>query len=130
MNRPHFVVDALNVIGSRPTGWWRDRDGAILRFARDLRALAEADSRSVTLIIDGRPLAELPEGQHGGLDVLYASRSGQNAADDRIVEFRRWRSRAGQVRSCHGRQGPDRPGQAAWRTGQRTRQTARAFGRA
>ena len=87
MNRPRLVVDALNVIGSRPTGWWRDRNGAILRFARDLRALVEADSRSITLIIDGRPLAELPQGQHGDLDVLYASRSGQNAADDRIVEF-------------------------------------------
>jgi hypothetical protein len=23
-----LVIDAANVIGSRPTGWWRDRPGA------------------------------------------------------------------------------------------------------
>jgi len=35
---PVLVVDAANVVGSRPDGWWRDRVGATERLAR---ALAE-----------------------------------------------------------------------------------------
>jgi predicted RNA-binding protein with PIN domain len=87
MDRLHLVVDAMNVIGSRPTGWWRDRPGAIRRLARSLQALAEAENQPITIVIDGRPLAGLAEGAHGCLYVLYASRSKRGAADDRIVEF-------------------------------------------
>jgi len=38
-HRPRLIVDAANVIGSRPDGWWRDRAGAA---ARLLDALAPA----------------------------------------------------------------------------------------
>jgi predicted RNA-binding protein with PIN domain len=38
------------------------------------------------LVTDGRPLADVPEGEHDGVRVLYARRGGQDAADDRIVE--------------------------------------------
>jgi hypothetical protein len=87
VDRAHLVVDAMNVIGSRPTGWWRDRPGAIRRLALGLQALAEADQQPITVVIDGRPLADLAEGRHGGLDVVYASRAKRGAADDRIVDF-------------------------------------------
>jgi len=83
----HLLVDAMNVIGSRPTGWWRDRDGAVRALLAKLQRLAEAEHDTVSLFVDGRPLADLPEGAHGGVDLLYASRRGPNAADDRIVEF-------------------------------------------
>lgn len=84
---PHLVVDAMNVIGSRPTGWWRDRGAAIRRFVERLGRLADADDAKVTVMIDGRPLDDLPEGEHGRVQVLYAKRGGRNAADDRIIEF-------------------------------------------
>jgi 8-oxo-dGTP pyrophosphatase MutT (NUDIX family) len=35
------IVDAANVIGSRPDGWWRDRAGAARRLVAALGALAE-----------------------------------------------------------------------------------------
>ena len=35
------VVDAANVMGSRPDGWWRDRAGAAVRLYGDLARLAE-----------------------------------------------------------------------------------------
>ncbi|TDE93882.1 NUDIX hydrolase [Occultella glacieicola] len=38
--RPVLVVDAANVVGSRPDGWWRDRAGAASRLAGELAALA------------------------------------------------------------------------------------------
>ena len=84
-----LVVDGMNVIGSRPTGWWRDRPGAARRLLRQLQALRAQHPPSgddLVLVLDGRPLPDLPEGCHEGVLVLYAHRSGANAADDRIVE--------------------------------------------
>jgi len=43
------IVDAANVMGSRPDGWWRDRAGAATRLGRELSALA------------GQGLAALPD---------------------------------------------------------------------
>ena len=37
----HRVVDAMNVIGSRPDGWWRDRAGAIERLVDRVDRWAE-----------------------------------------------------------------------------------------
>lgn len=82
-----LIVDAMNVIGSRPTGWWRDRDAAVRALADRLRAYAQARRIDVVLVVDGRPLDDLPEGAHGALDVRYARRPGRDAADDRIVEL-------------------------------------------
>lgn len=51
-----WVIDAANVMGSRPDGWWRDRAGAAARLhARILRLLA-----SPVVLTDGRwpPAAE------------------------------------------------------------------------
>jgi predicted RNA-binding protein with PIN domain len=82
-----LIVDAMNVIGSRPTGWWRDRRAAIRRFAGRLQALADSGSEEITMVVDGRPLLDLPEGLNAAVQVLYARRRGPNAADDRIVEL-------------------------------------------
>ena len=35
--RRRLVVDAMNVIGTRPDGWWRDRDGAARRLIAALQ---------------------------------------------------------------------------------------------
>jgi hypothetical protein len=67
---PHLIVDAMNVIGSRPDGWWRDRDGAVRRLAGRLQRLAAATGRPITLVADGRPIRDLPGGEHGGVTVL------------------------------------------------------------
>jgi 8-oxo-dGTP diphosphatase len=37
------VVDAANVMGSRPDGWWRDRAGAAVRLHADLAHLAAGE---------------------------------------------------------------------------------------
>ena len=86
---PRLIVDGMNVIGSRPTGWWRDRDGAARSLLAQLQALKDAEPGSdgeLVLVLDGRPLPDVPEGAHGGVLVLYARRGGRNGADDRIVE--------------------------------------------
>ena len=82
-----LIVDGMNVIGSRPDGWWRDRDGAVRRLFGRLRDRVATGDGGVVLVLDGRPLPDLPEGEHNGVRVLYATRRGPNAADDRIVEL-------------------------------------------
>jgi predicted RNA-binding protein with PIN domain len=73
-----WIVDGMNVIGSRPNGWWRDRPGAMRDLVERLRGLGEP----VTVIFDGRPF-ELEDA--GEVEVRFASRRGRNAADDDIA---------------------------------------------
>jgi len=77
----------MNVIGARPDGWWRDRDGAMRRLHERLVELARRTGDRLTLVLDGRPLADLPAGTRDGVDVRYARRGGRDAADDRIVDL-------------------------------------------
>jgi predicted RNA-binding protein with PIN domain len=81
------VVDGMNVIGSRPDGWWRDRDAAAGRLLARLQQAATRSHDALTLVLDGRPPADVGEGVHDGVEVLYARRRGRDAADDRIVEL-------------------------------------------
>jgi 2-methylcitrate dehydratase PrpD len=73
-----WLVDGMNVIGSRPTGWWRDRPRAMRELVEELGRLGEP----VTVVFDGRPF-ELDD--TGDVEVLFASRPGRNAADDDIA---------------------------------------------
>jgi predicted RNA-binding protein with PIN domain len=84
--RRRLIVDGNNVIGSRPDGWWRDRKGAARRLVASLQELARRSGDRISVVFDGSPPAELPEGVHAGVLVAYATRVGRDAADDRIVE--------------------------------------------
>jgi len=76
-----WLVDGMNVIGSRPDGWWRDRAAAQRRLAEALAAWAARSGEDVAVVFDGRP----HEIDAPGVDVAFASRRGPNAADDDIV---------------------------------------------
>jgi predicted RNA-binding protein with PIN domain len=82
-----LVVDGMNVIGSRPDGWWRDRAGAMRRLVEVLSRRAAETGDEITVVFDGRALPDLPEGRHGPITIRYSRRRGKNAADDRIVEM-------------------------------------------
>jgi len=84
--RRRVIVDGNNVIGSRPDGWWRDRQGAARRLIAALQALARRSGDQISVVLDGRPPADVPEGVHDGVLVAYATRAGRDAADDRIVD--------------------------------------------
>jgi hypothetical protein len=61
---PRLIVDCSNVMGSRPDGWWRDRDGARVRLTVEIDEAADAlcgallgDPRAdVVVVHDGRPI--------------------------------------------------------------------------
>jgi predicted RNA-binding protein with PIN domain len=76
-----WLVDGLNLIGSRPDGWWRDRRGAMRRLASELDAFASAAGEPVTVVFDGAP-HEVPAER---VEVRFARRRGRDAADDDIA---------------------------------------------
>ena len=73
----------MNVIGSRPDGWWRDLDAAVVRLARCLAAWQAAEGERVTVVFDGRPPDGPEEVDLGGLELVFAGRG--RTADDEIV---------------------------------------------
>jgi predicted RNA-binding protein with PIN domain len=78
-----WLVDGMNVIGSRPDGWWRDRPGAMRRLAVQLADLAAESGEEVSVVFDGRAPRDAPEAP--AVWVEFAP-GGRNAADDRIAE--------------------------------------------
>ncbi len=80
---PMLLVDAANVIGSRPTGWWRDRAGAARLFVEQV-TVAVASGRiaaPVFIVLEGRARAGVPAGVADGVTILHAPGSG----DDMLV---------------------------------------------
>ncbi len=47
--RPALVIDAANVVGSVPDGWWRDRAGAAARLLSSVQGLLERGVDAATL---------------------------------------------------------------------------------
>lgn len=78
----HRIVDAMNVIGSRPDGWWRDRAGAVERLVGALDAWAAGRDERVTVVLESEPHRPLDS---GGIEVIWAQRPGRDAADDEIA---------------------------------------------
>jgi predicted RNA-binding protein with PIN domain len=79
-----WIVDAMNVIGSRPDGWWNDPDEAMRDFAAALDDHAGNTGKAITVVFDKDP-GRLPETSH--LDVVIARRRGPNAADYEIEQL-------------------------------------------
>ena len=82
--RPRWLVDGMNLIGSRPDRWWNDPDRAVRRLIGELDRFAAATGEEVTVVFDRRP-PDLQPGRHGAVGVAFASRRGRNAADHEIV---------------------------------------------
>ena len=81
---PLLVVDAANVVGSVPDGWWRDRAGAARRLRDALVAVARhglpgatlAPPVEVVMVVEG---AARGIGSVADVTVVDASRSGELA---------------------------------------------------
>jgi predicted RNA-binding protein with PIN domain len=78
---PRWLVDGMNVVGSRPDGWWRDRPAAMRALAERLAAFATESGDPVAVVFDGRPF----DIEADPVDVSFAPSRGPNAADDEIA---------------------------------------------
>jgi predicted RNA-binding protein with PIN domain len=80
-----LIVDGMNVLGSRPDGWWRDRPGAMERLTRRLSAFAGREGVAVAVVFDGREHERVRRAADG-IEVGFAP-GGPNAADREIVRM-------------------------------------------
>jgi uncharacterized protein YaiI (UPF0178 family) len=72
----------MNVIGTRPDAWWKDRHGAMVRLVDLLERWAAASGEDVTVVFEQpprRPIASTV------IIVAHAPRAGRDSADDEIV---------------------------------------------
>ena len=88
-----LVVDAANVVGARPDGWWKDRAGAASRLLRSLATLAgtgvpiEPGEGALPVVRRWPRIVVVLEGQAkaaadvDGIEVVRAA----GAGDDEIV---------------------------------------------
>ncbi|MGX1806669.1 NYN domain-containing protein [Nocardia sp. NPDC055321] len=76
-----IVVDAANVVGSRPDGWWRDRAGAARRLLTRLAEYARDEPAAITVVLEGAAKAAA-DAAGPAITVIAAPASG----DDAIVE--------------------------------------------
>ena len=77
-----WLVDGMNVIGTRPDGWWKDRDAAMARFVDLLERWVASVGDDVTVVFERPPS---PPIRSTVIKVAHAPRRGPNAADDEIV---------------------------------------------
>jgi predicted RNA-binding protein with PIN domain len=79
-----WLVDGMNVIGTRPDGWWRDRDAAMLRLVDLLERWAAAEGEDVVVVFERPPS---PPIRSSVIEIAHAPRPRANAADDEIIRL-------------------------------------------
>jgi predicted RNA-binding protein with PIN domain len=77
-----WLVDGMNVIGTRPDGWWKDRHAAMVRLV-DLCERWVAQEGDDLCVVFERPPS--PPIRSTVIEVAHAPRARANAADDEIV---------------------------------------------
>ena len=72
-----LVVDAANVVGSRPDGWWKDRAGAARRLHERL-LVADLPHDRVVLVLEGAAKGGVRPGRDGHVQAVHAPRDGDS----------------------------------------------------
>jgi predicted RNA-binding protein with PIN domain len=90
-----WIVDGMNVIGTRPDAWWKDRDAAMLALVDRLERWAATDGEDVMVVFERPPS---PPIRSTVIEVAHAPRPRRDAADHEIVRRLRADPRPDQVR--------------------------------
>ena len=88
-----LIIDAANVVGSRPDGWWRDRAGAARRLHERL-LVADLPYDEVVLVLEGRAKGGVRAGSDGHLRTVHASGEGDETI---VAQARSAAQRGGRV---------------------------------
>lgn len=70
-----LVVDAANVVGSRPDGWWKDRPGAARRLHEGL-LVADTPYDVVVVVLEGAAKGGVRAGRDGHVRTVHAPKDG------------------------------------------------------
>jgi predicted RNA-binding protein with PIN domain len=79
-----WIVDGMNVIGSRPDGWWKDRHGAMVNLVGLLDRWAATQRCAVTVVFERPPAPPIVSDT---VEVTCAPHAAPNSADDEIVRL-------------------------------------------
>lgn len=79
-----WIVDAMNVIGAKPDGWWKDRRGAMAGLVERLERWAAAGDDPVTVVFEGPTTPPL---ESAAIEICHAPRAAPNSADEEIVRL-------------------------------------------
>ena len=90
-----WLIDGMNVIGTRPDHWWKDRRGAMVRLVYLLENWAAANGEDVTVVFEQPPS---PPIRSSVIEVTHAPRPRRDSADDEIVRRLKADSEPGMVR--------------------------------
>jgi predicted RNA-binding protein with PIN domain len=85
----------MNVIGTRPDAWWKDRHGAMVRLVHLLENWSAATGEDVTVVFEQPPR---PPISSTVVDVAHAPRPRRDSADDEIVRRVAAEPRPGEIR--------------------------------
>ena len=77
-----WLIDGMNVIGTRPDAWWRDRDAAMARLVDLLERWVAENGEEVTVMFERAPV---PPIHSSVIQIAHARRPKRDAADDEIV---------------------------------------------
>jgi len=74
----------MNVIGTRPDGWWKDRQRSMVELVDRLERWASAEGHRVTVVFE-RPTS--PPIRSSVIEIGHAPKAAANSADDEIVRL-------------------------------------------
>jgi uncharacterized protein YaiI (UPF0178 family) len=85
----------MNVIGTRPDAWWRDRHTAMVRLVHMLEVWVASSGEDVTVVFEHPPSPPIGSSV---IEVAHAPRPRRDSADDEIVRRLLSESQPGTVR--------------------------------
>ena len=77
-----WLIDGMNVIGTRPDAWWKDRHGAMVKLVDMLERWSAATGEDVTVVFEQPPK---PPIRSTVIEVAHAPRPRRDSADEEIV---------------------------------------------
>jgi predicted RNA-binding protein with PIN domain len=90
-----WIVDGMNVIGTRPDGWWKHRRRAMVRLVDQLEHWASGAGDDVTVVFERPPS---PPIRSSVIEIAHAPEAAANSADDEIVRLVRADARPQDIR--------------------------------
>lgn len=90
-----WLVDGMNVIGTRPDAWWTDRHRAMVQLVGLLEVWAAATGEEVTVVFEKPPS---PPIRSTVIEVAHAPRPRRDSADDEIVRLLSLETEPGAIR--------------------------------
>jgi predicted RNA-binding protein with PIN domain len=90
-----WLIDGMNVIGTKPDGWWQDRHAAMVSLVDKLERWVASTGANVTVVFEQPPR---PPIKSTVIEVRHAPKPRRDSADDEIIRLLRAEEDPGAIR--------------------------------